>query len=189
MDKLKQAWGWFCLYVTTFGFVGMFFWIFNKRGKGGGTVGSVATTIILIFLFKYDFSWIQIFISAIAVLFIGWLAIGPGEQFMLKKWGPLTRHNGDVVVSDFNETCIDEVHGMLISVTPIYFYQWEFWSFCMLHVFALVIFRYFDVTKLGPIKWVEEAGDKVTVAGAIMLDDTVAGIATMIIIGAAIWLV
>ena len=50
---------------------------------------------------------------------------------------------------------------------------------------ALVLFRLFDITKLGPIGWADRRND----ALGVMLDDCIAGIfaGTGVIIMTAIW--
>lgn len=168
--------GFTCMVVTTFGFSGMFLWLFGVRGKGGGTIGSIVTTLILLACYACAFSYSMILVAAMITLIVGLVCINPGERYMCNRWGERKRHTGEIVSHDFNETCIDEVHGMLIAVIPIYCVALSFWMFLLVHICALGLFRFFDAKKIGPVKWAEESEATLTIPGAIMLDDTVAGV-------------
>lgn len=171
------------LFVSTFGFTGMLPRLFGKQGKGGGTIGSAATIIILLCLYKVQLDATCIAWAIGLTLIVGLPAVFFGERYFLKTRGPQKRHTGELVMKDFNETNIDEVHGTLIAVLPIYFYSLDFTQFALMHLCAFALFRLFDVKKFGLVKKVEEAEDLLTSPGAIMLDDTVAGVMAMIPIG------
>ncbi|MEL6640896.1 MAG: phosphatidylglycerophosphatase A [Pseudomonadota bacterium] len=76
---------------------------------------------------------------------------------------------------DPSEIVIDEVAGQWIAVLPVLFGAaanetslsalWPGW------VAAFVLFRFFDITKLGPVGWADRRGD----ATGVMLDDVIAG--------------
>jgi len=72
---------------------------------------------------------------------------------------------GDNVNSDPKEVVIDEASGQLIASaaagTNLY-----------LHVIAFLLFRFFDISKLGPIKYIEKKGGSF----GIMFDDILAGL-------------
>ena len=78
---------------------------------------------------------------------------------------------GENVNSDPKEVVIDEAAGQLIATaaagTNIY-----------LHIIAFLLFRFFDITKLGPIKYIENIGG----AFGIMFDDILAGTVSAIIV-------
>lgn len=72
---------------------------------------------------------------------------------------------------------IDEVAGQSIALILCWPNIWAM-------AFALVLFRFFDILKPGPIGWL----DKNVKGGlGIMLDDIVAGIASGILVGIARW--
>ena len=61
---------------------------------------------------------------------------------------------------------IDEWAGTFISLTGLSLREWPF---CLA---AILLFRFFDISKPGPIKWAE----RLPQAWGVMLDDIVAGI-------------
>lgn len=77
---------------------------------------------------------------------------------------------------DPSEIVVDEVVGQWIALFPVAFGA----AHTGASVFALwpgiiaafVLFRFFDITKLGPIGWADRRGD----AMGVMLDDVIAGI-------------
>lgn len=76
---------------------------------------------------------------------------------------------------DPSEIVIDEVVGQWIALLPVLFGAasndtavlalWPGW------VAAFVLFRFFDITKIGPIGWADRRND----ATGVMLDDVIAG--------------
>ena len=173
---MKKILGVISLFIATFGGAGMVLWLFGLRGKGGGLMGSLAISIILTLLYPCSLSPDTILLMIIISFLLGIIAIYFSERFMLEKWGPRKRHNGEIVDHDFNETCIDEVNGMLLAVLPIYLVPLSFQTFLILHVIALITFRIIDTKKPGPVKLVEDAEETLTRPVAIMLDDTVGGL-------------
>lgn len=176
MRTFDKIIGYLALSISTVGFAGMLMWLLGKPGKGGGTISSVLTTLVLVAVYSCNLSFGNLLVAAVLMLLIGIPTVKYGEQFMLRRWGARKRHTGETVTHDFNETCIDEVHGMLIAALPIYFVALPFWQFVTLHVVALIAFRIFDGKKIGPVKYVENAENLLTIPGAIMLDDSVAGL-------------
>ena len=66
---------------------------------------------------------------------------------------------------------IDETAGQLIASASA--------GVCIyLHLLSFVLFRFFDITKLGPIKFIENKGG----AFGIIFDDVLAGIFSALII-------
>lgn len=84
---------------------------------------------------------------------------------------------------DPSEIVIDEVVGQWLALLPVLFGAannnvpvldlWPGW------VAAFVLFRFFDITKLGPIGWADRRGDPT----GVMLDDVIAGIFAAIGVG------
>ena len=77
---------------------------------------------------------------------------------------------------DPSEIVIDEVVGQWIALLPVLAGAsqtgvpvsdlWPGW------IAAFVLFRLFDITKIGPIGWADRRGDPV----GVMLDDVIAGV-------------
>ena len=81
------------------------------------------------------------------------------------------KYIGQNINSDPKEVVIDEAAGQLIASASagINIY---------LHLLSFLLFRFFDITKLGPIKFIENKGG----AFGIMFDDVLAGIFSALII-------
>lgn len=182
MSTLQKVIGYIGLFFSTFAFSGMILWLFNKRGKGGGTMGSIVIGLFLLLLYQYHLQFHHLLTAVIISLIIGIPAVYIGEKFMLNTWGPAKRHTGKIVTEDFNETCIDEVHGMLIAVLPVYLCDFTFAKFFLLHLIAFFAFRFFDGKKIGPVGTIEKAKSLPSPV-AVMLDDSIAGILAMVITG------
>ena len=77
---------------------------------------------------------------------------------------------------DPSEIVVDEVVGQWIALLPVIWGAqmmgvdalrlWPGW------ITALLLFRFFDITKLGPDGWADRRGD----ATGVMLDDVIAGV-------------
>ena len=84
---------------------------------------------------------------------------------------------------DPSEIVVDEVVGQWLALLPVLFGAanngvpmlalWPGW------VAAFVLFRFFDITKLGPVGWADRRGDPT----GVMLDDVIAGILAAIGVG------
>lgn len=75
-------------------------------------------------------------------------------------------------LKDPKEVVIDEVAGQLFALVPAGL-DWRLW------VIAFVLFRFFDITKPGPIGWAE----RLPGAFGVMIDDVIAGVAA----GLCLW--
>lgn len=170
-NKLNPILGWIALAISSSGFTGFL----GKNGKGGGTYGALVALVIQVSMLHYNASATCAVTLAIATFFVGLIAVGPGEQFILEKWGQRPRHNGMLTDHDFNETNWDEVHGQLVVGLPIWFIPWlpSFWVKLVPLIILFGLFRYFDAKKIGPVKWFEERWDGT--AFGVMIDDTIAG--------------
>jgi len=142
-------------------------------------MGSIVIGLILLYLYRFNLGFFDLLIAILLSFIIGLPAVYLGKKFILDIWGPAERHTGKVTSDDFNEICIDEVHGMLISVLPIYFFNFGFVEFFLLHLVAFFSFRFFDSKKIGPVKRIEET-DNLPSSMKIMLDDSIAGILALI---------
>ncbi len=89
---------------------------------------------------------------------------------------------------DPSEVVIDEVVGMWITLFPVSFgAQMMGADILALYpgwIVGFLAFRFFDITKFGPIGTADRRGD----ATGVMMDDVYAGIAAAITVGAAAYL-
>lgn len=179
--KINPITGWVALCVSSVFFLGFLPGkLTGKPGKGGGMMGRLATVIPLAAMFCYSASvWAPAF-AAVAVFLVGWIATDIGEQFMKERWGPGPRHTGEYVVYDRNETCVDEVCGMLIAGLPMWLCGGNLAGGLITLAFCLIVFSFWDIYKFWPVKFVE-AEFRYSSFG-VMLDDVVGGIMTSIII-------
>ncbi len=174
-------WWWFCLACSSTGFSGFLPGkLMGKQGAGGGTAGTVVALIPLLMTNQLSPG---IMLAGIVVSFAaGLVVIEPAEMLMVELWGERVRHTGVRVSCDFNETNIDELHGMWIAVFPLSLVTLSWFWYLTILLLAFGIFRYFDAKKTGPVRFFE---DKVGEKGSgfnIMIDDTVAGAMTALAI-------
>ncbi|WP_300066478.1 phosphatidylglycerophosphatase A [uncultured Ruegeria sp.] len=77
---------------------------------------------------------------------------------------------------DPSEIVIDEVAGQFIALWAISYPSWahgiEITALWPGWVAGFVLFRFFDITKLGPVGWADRRGDPM----GVMLDDVIAGV-------------
>ena len=117
-----------------------------------GTAGSLAALISGWFIASYGF--LALAIAALAALLVGIVASQTYSQATNSK--------------DASEVIIDEVAGqwvVLLCIPPFIdaAYQWDGAAF--------ILFRFFDITKIGPVGMAEKLGGGI----GIMADDIVAG--------------
>lgn len=103
------------------------------------------------------------------------LVVGVVLSYVLGVWATAeeTRGKDD---HDPSEIVIDEVCGQWIALLPVAFGAasagvpitalWPGW------IAAFILFRFFDITKLGPVGW----ADRKHGPTGVMLDDVIAGI-------------
>lgn len=134
--------------------------------KAPGTVGSVGT-LPLAFVLAYFFGVYGIVIAAIIIFVIGTLAT-------------------DVLIRDQEEkdpgkVVVDEVVGQLLAFTfiadSVLYHNLTHW---WIYLFGLAAFRFFDICKMGPVKWFDS---KMKNAFGVMMDDVCAGLMA----GAVVW--
>ncbi|MBR1825692.1 MAG: phosphatidylglycerophosphatase A [Alphaproteobacteria bacterium] len=133
--------------------------------KAPGTVGSVGT-IPLAFVLVYFFGIYGIIVAAIPIAVIGIYAT-------------------DVLIRDQEEkdpgkVVVDEVVGQLLAflfVADALKGNTEYW---WLYLVGLAAFRFFDICKMGPVKWFDS---KIKNAFGVMMDDVCAGLMA----GAVVW--
>jgi len=132
-----------------------------------GTFASIISLILGVLFFKV-FGLIS-FLLVTAILFlVGW--------WCCKKI--ISSHKN----KDPSEIVIDELVGQWISIIPIFYFLDRqvitFSSFPYLElIFAFIIFRIFDIVKIGPILW----ADSLKSGLGIMLDDCLAGCFTFLL--------
>ncbi|PZX19944.1 phosphatidylglycerophosphatase A [Palleronia aestuarii] len=123
--------------------------------------------------------------GSLAALPVGWLlhlAGGPWvlvagivAAFALGLWAT-RQETARTGVEDPGEIVIDEVAGQWIALLPLSFGAarvgvdilalWPGW------IAAFVLFRLFDIYKVGPVGWADRRGDPL----GVMLDDVIAGV-------------
>lgn len=127
--------------------------------KCPGTVASIATTAILIFvslLVPASLLW-RLLILIIVFIIVYWLAL---------------RSIAATVKGTYDQQwiVIDEFLGMLIAVAPFFVFNTSWQWF----IVALAFFRFFDITKLLGLKKI----NKLNTSQAVILDDVIAGVYT-----------
>ncbi len=147
--------------VATFGFVG-------HLRPAPGTWGSLAALPVAYALFSLG--GLPVFgLAIILACGLGWWATAVE-----------TRGKAD---HDPSEIVIDEVAGMWIALLPVMIGAshsgaglmalWPGW------VTTFVAFRFFDITKLGPIGWADRQHGPL----GVMLDDVIAGVFAAVVVG------
>ncbi len=136
--------------------------------KAPGTAGSLGT-IPLAAALAYFWGAEGILAAAVVVFFIGVWATNE----IIKN-----QENKDPSI-----VVIDEVVGQLLTFTfvaPSMVHNFDKWY---LYLIGFALFRFFDIVKLGPVKW---ADTKLKNAWGVMLDDVFAGIlASMVLYSAS----
>ena len=165
---------WVALFCSSGGFTGFIPGLLSRgRLVWGGLMGSLVGVVLQLYCMQQQDA-IGCQLGLIAITFgIGIYTVPVAEQFMLMRWGPRRRHTGDWADHDFNETCLDEVHGQLIAGLPVYWLSQGPLHGSLLLAVSFILFRLFDAKKVGPVKWTE---DRMPGVLGIMADDTVAGI-------------
>jgi phosphatidylglycerophosphatase A len=141
-------------------FIATFFYIGHLR-PAPGTWGSFAALPAAAIVFAFTGTWIFIALT-VALYFLGVWAT---------KLETAGKDNHDP-----SEIVIDEVVGQWIALMPVLIGAnyvgvdllalWPGW------IAAFVLFRFFDITKLGPVGWADKRDDAV----GVMLDDVIAGV-------------
>ncbi len=128
--------------------------------KASGTFGSLGALPLVWLLTRYG--------SPEAML--GWAAV----LFFLGVWATnyIIRRSSD---KDPSQVVIDEVVGQMLAFIPVWHSlgDWRVW------VCGFVLFRFFDICKMGPVKFFDR---RVHNAWGVMLDDVFAGIIAAIVL-------
>jgi phosphatidylglycerophosphatase A len=141
--------------ITTFFYVG-------HLRPAPGTWGSLAALPV---------AWALHLAGGPALLFAGIVLV-----FALGWWATHLETKGKIE-HDPSEIVIDEVAGQWLAFLPVSIGAShagaDLLSLWPGFVFSFLAFRFFDITKLGPIGWADRRND----ALGVMLDDIVAGFA------------
>ena len=126
--------------------------------KAPGTVGSVGT-VPLAFVLAYFFGIYGIVVASILVFVIGTLAT---HELIC-----------DQPEKDPGKVVVDEVVGQLLTFTFVadefLYHNLQYW---WIYIFGLLAFRFFDICKLGPVRWFDR---NMKNAYGVMMDDVCAG--------------
>lgn len=141
-------------------FIATFFYIGHLR-PAPGTWGSLAALPAAMILYAAAGPW-AVVVGVVVTYFGG-------------HWATTIETRGEDN-HDPSEIVIDEVCGQWIALLPVLFGAasrdvallglWPGW------IAAFILFRFFDITKLGPVGWADQRDD----ATGVMLDDVIAGV-------------
>ena len=187
-------WQWSCLIVATTGrsdllaygakvlwvsFLNMFRSV-KKEARPSSWAGTVGSLVALATLLIFEWNLFMVLLMAIGSFFVGMLVTAPAAVWLCDRYGRSLRHDGSWTTFDYNQINWDEVHGMFISVIPVYiaielgltFPSWfmVLWLSC-----SFLVFRLYDARKMGLVKRAENYFDG---ALGVMIDDSVAGLQT-----------
>lgn len=126
--------------------------------KAPGTVGSIGT-LPLAFVLAYYGGIYAIAIAVVIIFVIGTLATDV-----------LVRDSTD---KDPKKVVVDEVVGQLLTFVLVADYLYHNLNTWYLYAAGLLFFRFFDICKMGPVKWFDK---NVKNAYGVMMDDVCAGI-------------
>ena len=128
-----------------------------------GTIASFITTFLFFFLINF-FNITLIFLLTLLIFFYSIIAINNS----FKEFNS----------NDPQEIVIDEVVGQLLPLVAIPIYE-TLWPIQKIYycIGAFLIFRLFDILKPFPINYIDK---NVKGSLGIMLDDIIAGIATIV---------
>ena len=134
--------------------------------KAPGTVGSIGT-IPLAFVLAYFFGIYGIIVAAIPIAIIGIYATDV-----------LIRNSED---KDPGKVVVDEVVGQLLAFVFVADALKGNLNDWWLYLVGLAAFRFFDICKMGPVKWFDS---KVKNAFGVMMDDVCAGLMAAVVVWA-----
>lgn len=132
--------------------------------KAPGTVGSIGT-IPLAFALAYFFGVYGIIVAAIPIAVIGIYA----TDVLIR----------DQAEKDPGKVVVDEVVGQLLAflfVANDLYHNTQYW---WLYLVGLAAFRFFDICKMGPVKWFDS---KMKNAVGVMMDDVCAGLMAAVVV-------
>lgn len=135
--------------------------------KAPGTVGSIGT-IPLAFVLAYFFGIYGIIVAAIPIAIVGIYATDVLIREQEEK--------------DPGKVVVDEVVGQLLAFVFVADALKGNLNDWWLYLVGLAAFRFFDICKMGPVKWFDS---KVKNAFGVMMDDVCAGLMG----GAVVWVV
>ncbi|MFA6429997.1 MAG: phosphatidylglycerophosphatase A [Patescibacteria group bacterium] len=174
MKRFQNTWNWLALCLATTFFVGFAPGkVRGKPGSMGGTAGAFVALTAQIWLIGYQ-GWFIPSVITIASFLVGILVIGTAERFLFLTTGPRMRHTGEMVISDFNETCIDEFHGQFLAGLPVWLMAGTQGTKVVALLVSFLVFRIVDSQKPWPVNAVEKHFSGTSFG--IMIDDTVAAL-------------
>ncbi len=137
------------------------------RIPGGGTWASLIVLLIALYEQNAETASFLAFFT---------LIIGPGAYRKLTAL---------VESEDPKEYVLDEVIGMGIAISGVYIFTSIFdqLSFNLIELFILtfIVFRFFDISKIGPVGWVE-SNPKEKAYNRVIGDDIMAALLSIIVV-------
>lgn len=121
-------------------------------------------------LVALPWAWALHVIGGFPLLLLGIVAA------FLKGWWATSQMTAGSDDHDPSEIVVDELVGQWIALLPLSYAAWSM-DISILAMWpgwiaAFVLFRFFDITKLGPVGWADRRGDPL----GVMLDDVIAGV-------------
>ncbi len=125
--------------------------------KAPGTFGSTGTIPLVILLSYFFDAWVLLAVAAVLFVLGLWAT---KEVLKTKK------------EKDPSEIVIDEAVGMLLTFSFVTQYLDHTMQNWWVYLVGFLLFRFFDIVKVGPVKYFDSRRD----AWGVMLDDVAAGL-------------
>lgn len=121
-------------------------------------------------LVALPYGWMLHVIGGLPLLVLGILVA------FFKGWWATAKMTEGADNHDPSEIVVDELVGQWIAILPLSYAAWSM-DISILAMWpgwiaAFVLFRFFDITKLGPVGW----ADRMDTPLGVMLDDVIAGV-------------
>lgn len=121
-------------------------------------------------LVALPWAWVLHVIGGFPLLVLGIVAA------FLKGWWATAQMTSGSDDHDPSEIVVDELVGQWIALLPLSYAAWSM-DISILAMWpgwiaAFLLFRFFDITKLGPVGWADRRADPL----GVMLDDVIAGV-------------
>ena len=127
-----------------------------------GTIGSIFSIVFLYFLIKF------VSYSFLVIIFL--IILFTSLKLIEKYSNLLKSHDSSTIV-------IDEFLGIFLIIL---FYDYlKFANDFIMFLLILILFRFFDILKIFPIKWVDK---NIKNSFGVVLDDLLAGVYSIIVL-------
>lgn len=159
-------------------------WPAGKFPVAPGTMGSLAALVMLVWLHIISVSWLVVAVIAICSFILAVILVPDAVTYIYTKHGAKKRYDKAKENFDYQEIVIDEFHGMAIAGLPVFLF--DSLNYLVALMVAFILFRLFDIFKPWPIRPIDErllkSKNPIIKAFGVMLDDTIAGVESAIIV-------